>query len=311
LTLDSDSVQYWNVTLSKRLALATLLVVTAGVAVLTTQGLRVRRTALRLPDAVGPTRNHGSAAGEPLLLYVIGDSVASGVGVDDHDHTIAGRLADLLAAKRPVRRTVIAESGHTAADTTTLIAGRLAGADVVVISTGVNDTKNLHSLRRWRHDLTALLDSVTAQAPATPVVLLGLPPMETFPAMPWALGLALGARARSLDRVGRKVAARYDAVVRLELPRREFAAFSEPFARDGFHPSARLHQAFAHRIYELLEEGHSQRLTCELAGLETSTRQPGAATPRAAPRPRVRRGRACDPADARAVRAGRRPRRQR
>ena len=185
---------------------------------------------------------------------MLGDSVASGVGVADHAETVAGRLGELLGEFRAVRWTVLAESGFTAAEVTAFASGRLADADVVVISVGVNDTKNLHSVRRWRRDLTALLTTVTTEAPAARVILLGLPPMETFPAMPRALGLALGARVRVMDRVGRSVAAQFPGVVRLELPRREFASLQDPFAADGFHPSAALHGVFAEQIHALLKE---------------------------------------------------------
>jgi lysophospholipase L1-like esterase len=222
------------------------------VALVAVQGVRLRRTALRLPNAAGVAGEHGSADGEPLNLVVIGDSVASGVGIDHHDETIAGRLADLLGHDRLVRRGVFAESGHTAADTCSLIDGRLADADVVVVSTGVNDTKNLHSVRRWRRDLTALLESVTTQAPSARVVLLGIPPMELFPAMPRALGLALGARSRLMDREGRRVVAGFPGVRRAEMRRRDFAGHS--FGRDGFHPSESSHAAIAARIHELLKE---------------------------------------------------------
>jgi len=253
LTLDSAYLQDWNVSLSKRVALA-LLAPPTGFALLAAQGMRVRRTALRLPEAACPEKEYSGAAGQPLNLYVVGDSVAAAVGLSDHAVSIAGRLAELLAADRPVRRTVLARSGFDAAETTRHIAGRLADADLVVISVGVNDTKDLHSTRRWRRDLTWLLDSVTGQAPGARVVLLAIPPMEKFPALPRALGLALGARSRAMDRIGRDVAGRYPAVRRLELPRSDFALVEDPFARDGFHPSEALHAAFATRIHTLLEE---------------------------------------------------------
>ncbi len=222
--------------------------------VIAVQGAHVRRTALRLPDALGETGEHGTSSGQPFHLVVVGDSVASGVGVGHHDDTIAGRLAELIGRTRAVRRTVIARSGYTAAEAVRLVDGEFHDADLVVVSIGVNDTKNLHSARRWRRDLTALLDSVTAQAPNAPVVLLGLPPMEVFPAMPRPLGLALGIRVRLMDRVGRQVAARYPAVVRLELPRSAFAGTSGAFADDGFHPSAASHSQFAARIHDLIHD---------------------------------------------------------
>jgi lysophospholipase L1-like esterase len=223
-------------------------------ALLARQGASVRRTALRLPEALGPEHDHSSSSGEPLNLYVIGDSVAAAVGLDHHSGSLAGRLGDLLALEGPVRRRVLATSGFDAGQTRELVDGRLSDADVVVVSIGVNDTKNLHSRRRWRTDLGALLDSVTTQAPRARVVLLGIPPMERFPALPTALGLALGLRSRVMDRVGREVAARYPRVRRLDLPSGEFKVLADPFARDGFHPSEAMHQLFATRIHALLDE---------------------------------------------------------
>lgn len=225
-----------------------------GLALLARQGAAVRRTALRLPEALSPDHDHVGAGGETINLYVIGDSVAAAVGLEDHTTSIAGRLGDLLAESGPVRRRVLATSGFNASETTAAIEGRLSDAQVVVVSIGVNDTKDLHSRRRWRRDLTALLDSVTEQAPDARVVLLGLPPMEKFPALPRALGLALGWRARVMDRVGREVAAGYPNVRRIELATDDFGALEGAFARDGFHPSDVSHGHFAQKIHALLAE---------------------------------------------------------
>ncbi|HET7735382.1 MAG TPA: SGNH/GDSL hydrolase family protein [Nocardioidaceae bacterium] len=237
-----------------KVALVGLALPVAGAVVLARQGASVRRTALRLPEALGPDHDHPRSSGTPLNLYVVGDSVAAAVGLDHHSTSLAGRLGDLLALEGPVRRRVLAVSGFDAAQARQLVEGRLSDADVVVVSIGVNDTKNLHSRRRWRTELGALLDSVTRQAPQARVVLLGIPPMERFPALPTALGLVLGVRSRLMDRVGREVATRYPTVRRLDLPRSEFTVLQDPFARDGFHPSEAMHELFATRIRGLLDE---------------------------------------------------------
>ncbi|HSV40909.1 MAG TPA: SGNH/GDSL hydrolase family protein [Nocardioidaceae bacterium] len=226
----------------------------ALLALLAVQGMQVRRTALRLPEALGPERDYAGADGEPLNLYVIGDSVAAAVGLDDHGTSVAGRLSELLSRTRPVRMRVLAVSGFNAVEATDHVAGQLGDADVVIVSIGVNDTKDLHSRRRWRGDLTRLLESVTSQAPDARVVLIGIPPMEVFPALPVPLGLALGLRSRQMDFIGRQVADRFPGVRRLELPRGGFEVVDDPFARDGFHPSASSHAVFAARIHALLEE---------------------------------------------------------
>jgi len=222
-----------------------------GLPVLLTQGLRVRRETLRLPDADGLTGAAGEGA--PLNLVVLGDSVAAGVGVDHHRDTLAGHLARRLASSRTraVTWQVVALTGATAGDVLGLAReyAALASADVVVVSVGVNDTKNLHPDRRWRAELTALLDHVLAAAPTADVVLVGVPPMEAFPALPRPLATLMGARARRMDAIGRAVAAGRPRVRRIELTLEQGEGL---FAADGFHPSAVVHERLADQIANVL-----------------------------------------------------------
>jgi lysophospholipase L1-like esterase len=223
-----------------------------GLPVLLTQGLRVRRETLRLPDAEGLAGAVGN--GEPLNLVLLGDSVAAGVGVDHHRNTIAGHLVALLAASRgrAVAWQVVAQTGATAGEVIELARSSpaIAAADVVVISVGVNDTKNLHPDRRWRSELTALLDHVLVVAPTAEVVLIGLPPMEAFPALPRALATLMGARARRLDAIGRAAALARPRVRRIELTLEQGEGM---FAEDGFHPSAVVHERIADQISAVLQ----------------------------------------------------------
>jgi lysophospholipase L1-like esterase len=220
------------------------------------QGLRLRRTALRLPAAQGEVGEIGFSTpdAEPLRVVVVGDSVAAGVGLDHHEASMAGLVAQGLAERhgRPATWTVIGVSGATAGEATQLFAGRpeLETADVVLISIGVNDTKNLHPARRWRRELGELLDAVLDAAPRADVLLFGIPPMDRLPALPRPLADFLGARSREFDRIGREVAALRPRIRRVEgeLPpgRREW------FASDGIHPSAVLHRQFADSVLGLL-----------------------------------------------------------
>ena len=224
----------------------------AAFPVLVTQGLRVRRTVLRLPDADGLI-GEVAGSGEPLRLVVVGDSVAAGVGVDHHRETLTGELARLLAVTggHAVTWEVIAKTGATAGEVAALVRDRpeVAAADVLLLSVGVNDAKNLHGDRRWRTELGDLLDGLRRTAPGAQLILLGLPPMEAFPSLPWPLSAILGARARRVDAIARDlVAARPDVRrVELELP-------TEPalFARDGFHPSAVVHAHLAEAALALI-----------------------------------------------------------
>lgn len=212
--------------------------------VLLAQGTRVRRRTPRLADAEGIEGTAGTGEG-PLRLVMLGDSVAAGVGLAHHDESLVGHLARALAVRdgRPVVWRVLAQTGATASLALGLVdEGVLAEADVVAVSIGVNDTKDLHSDKRWRGDLALLLDAVLDAAPRADVLLLGIPPMEVFPALPSPLAELLGARSRRLDRIGAEVAASRPRVRRLEL---DLPDAQGAFASDGFHPSSVVHAHLA------------------------------------------------------------------
>jgi lysophospholipase L1-like esterase len=228
--------------------------VLACLPVVVVQGRRVRRTAQRLPEATGAEGAIGSG-GDVLRLVVAGDSVAAGVGVPDHIHSMAGRLAVRLHERtgRPVNWRVLARSGAEAHEVAALLGdpGRaevLARADFVVVSVGVNDVKNLRSDGTWRSGLGATLDAVVSAAPTARVFVLGLPPVDALPALPRPLADLLGARGRRMDRIGAEVAEGFETVTRLEFTRPQLAAVGRPFATDGFHPGAELHEEFAREI---------------------------------------------------------------
>lgn len=206
---------------------------------------------VRLPEAEEPHGQHGT--GDPWHLVVLGDSVAAGVGLPHHGVSIAGVLAERLAVDRTVRRTVLAASGLTAAGVQELARrADLGDADAVIISVGVNDAKGLHSGRRWERELDRLLVTVTSAAPDAAVVLLGVPAMDRFTRLPWALRQALGVHSRRLDAIGRRVVERHPAVRRMEMRDVDLTAIEDPFASDGFHPSEALHAEFAARIHTML-----------------------------------------------------------
>jgi lysophospholipase L1-like esterase len=212
------------------------------------QGAWLTRTVPRFPDADGRSGTVGTGP-RPLRLVVLGDSVAAGYAVPHHRTTVAGALAARLAQAYAATVTwqVVATTGATAGSAMEEVGapeGRaaLADADVVFVSIGVNDAKNLHSAGRFRRELGALLDAVLAAAPRAELTVLGIPPLEQLPAVPRPLADALGWRGRRLDRVGAQEVARRPRVHRLWPAD---VLVHEMFAADGFHPSEHLHAMFA------------------------------------------------------------------
>lgn len=217
------------------------------------QGIWVTRTVPRLDEAAGVTGSIGEGP-RRLKVVALGDSVTAGYAIDHHSASVAGQLARRLAVRCGARVDweVCAASGYTAGQALAFVEPEvLADADLVFVSVGVNDLKGFHSVRRFRRELGELFDAVLAAAPSAWVCLLGIPPLEAFPALPRPLADVLGWRGRVFDAVGAAaVAARLRAlrIVTYE-PLRD-----EMFAADGFHPSERLHAAFAHAVLTELEE---------------------------------------------------------
>lgn len=206
----------------------------AWLPVFLTQGLRVRATTPRLPEAKGTSGSTGESD-DPLRLVVVGDSVAAGIGLDHNEEALTGQVARALADRtgRSVQWEVHALGGLCAGDVHELVHDTPLGhTDVVVLSVGVNDTKDLHTLARWRREYGALVDHLERTAPQARIVVLPIPPMERFPALPHALGQVLGARSARVDAVAREVIGGRLRVVRADWD----LDVTDGFASDGFHP---------------------------------------------------------------------------
>lgn len=137
-------------------------------------------------------------------------------------------------------------TGATAGRGLSLVcADALVDADLVFVSIGVNDLKSLHSATRFRRELQTLLDAILAAAPRARVCLLGIPPLDHFPAFPRPLADALGWRGRVFDAIGATAVQARERAFRIQSCE---PLGPEMFAGDGFHPSPTLHAAFADAV---------------------------------------------------------------
>ncbi len=238
-----------------------------GLPVVPVQGYRLIRTLPRFTDADGVTGRVGTGE-RRMKVVALGDSVTAGYAVGHHRSSVAGQLAIRLAELHgaTVDWQACAKSGVTAGDALGLVSAEaLADADLVFLSIGVNDLKNLHGTSRYRRELGALLDAILAAAPRAGVCLLGIPPLDHFPAFPSPLANALGWRGRVFDAIGVEEVRARQRAFRIETAE---PLGPEMFAGDGFHPSPTLHAAFADAVME------------RLASAETLTTGSVAADPR-------------------------------
>ena len=218
-----------------------------GLPLVPLQGYRLTRTIPRFADADGVTGRVG-AGDRHMKVVALGDSVTAGYAVPHHRSSVAGQLALRLADRydATVDWHASAMTGATAGRALALVSDEiLADADLVFVSIGVNDLKNLHSTARFRRELGTLLDAILTAASRAQVCLLGIPPLDHFPAFPRPLADALGWRGRAFDAIGVAAIQARERTFRIET--------SEPlgpemFAGDGFHPSPTLHAAFADAV---------------------------------------------------------------
>jgi lysophospholipase L1-like esterase len=202
------------------------------------QGLWLRRTAIRLPEASGP----GSGVcgeGEPLHLLALGDSIIAGVGTGTRERSLPVQFALALAANRGCSVHWCTE-GANGADISDLLCtlGKLhpdQPADVILISIGVNDVTGLRSLRRWRFLVEQLVLVLRAKWPRAQVIFAGLPPMGVFPLPPQPLRFTLGQRAAALDAIAAGIIARQPGMRHIPTV---INPLEQEFCEDGFHPSA-------------------------------------------------------------------------
>lgn len=204
--------------------------------VLLYQGKQARRTTPRLPEAGGsPCGQYGEGTPTRRVL-VLGESTAAGVGVETHDQGLASQLAKQLH-QRTGQTIAWHTFGINGIRLGTLIrkieTAELPEADVVLLSMGVNDTTGFTPRFRFRRQLRELRRLIASRY-CGPLLLLNVPPMHLFTALPSPLRYVVGWRARQLDRVYQHLAGKAPAdFVYLDYPTVTNPAL---LASDGYHP---------------------------------------------------------------------------
>ena len=119
------------------------------------QGKRLRKLAVRLPEAAGDRVGNiaaSNAAQQPVLRVLIcGDSAAAGVGIASQQQALAGYLTRALAVANTVEWQLVAQSGLCCNGLIKLLQSLPEqNFDQIYVSIGVNNVTALTGNRQYR-----------------------------------------------------------------------------------------------------------------------------------------------------------------
>jgi lysophospholipase L1-like esterase len=226
------------------------------------QGRKVRGLHPKMPPAPQPW--NGVIEGpEPLHVLGVGDSTIAGVGVEDAALGLVPQFSRALHefCGRGVSWRSIGESGATSKEILRRFLAHATGepADVVLVSLGANDAKDLKPLRATIARFERLTDALHTAHPNATLLFSSLPAFNQFPTLPQPLRAVLYAHSQAIERSLRGL-----------IEARAFAFMSPPppkysegfFAPDGFHPSVSGYRDWANFAFvDALERGALEHLT--------------------------------------------------
>jgi lysophospholipase L1-like esterase len=216
------------------------------------QGRRMRRTALRLPEAAGQRTGLVLIEGAPseLKLLFVGDSTMAGVGVQHQASALAFQVASILANRmgRSVRWQLVAKSGVNTSQALEFVKGQtLLPADVLVTALGTNDVTSQTKPYQFVEDYQVLINTLSNRVGASFVVISGLPPLHLTPAAPQPLRWYLGRCAQTLDEGLRRWIAPQENITYVSL---QWASNPKEMAADGYHPGETQYRVWADLVAE-------------------------------------------------------------
>lgn len=221
------------------------------------QGKQAKSAVPDLPPAQNPEGIiRKDSANKILQILSLGESAFAGVGLQQHQKSITGVLAQSLAEQlnQSVNWKVIARSGYNVEQVVRELVPQIPSTkiDLVVIGLGANDTFEIHFPAKWEKDMKALLMAIRKHQPACPIVIAHLPPVHQFPVLSPLLQWFMGNFIKQYHAVNQSIVAdvsnTYYIADRIDFDnwsdRLPSKLSKEDLFCDGVHPSE-----FAHEIW--------------------------------------------------------------
>jgi len=198
------------------------------------QGLWLKRSAVRMPEAQGPrSMSLGNKQDSKLNLLYLGESPAAGVGIEEIKHAVSAQVAYKLAQKQNVEWQLLAQNGIKIKELfIKLQQTNTLQPDVCIITMGVNDCTNLTSNKQWQTHIINLITELNNRG-CQHIFFTAVPPMQKFPLLPAPLSWLMGYRAHVLNHLLEQVCQQHGA---------QYLAFSAVLlpgmmSADGYHPN--------------------------------------------------------------------------
>lgn len=222
------------------------------------QGKFVRYKVGRLPDAEGEKIGQIGENKETINLLAIGESTVAGIGAKNHAEALTGQFAKHLSRKtdKTVRWHALGESGITVRRTLQELVPNLPPEkmDVIVVALGANDVFGLSSPKKWRRDLSELLEVLREKNPKAMIFVANVPMVRDFIAMPNPLRYVLSRLAKLHHFNARDLIAKMENVIYFDDVKR----VSEDFFSDGIHPSKIGYDLWSKEMVEFMLKKLSQ-----------------------------------------------------
>ena len=216
------------------------------------QGKKIKRTIPKLPEAIGTEGFEGQSSNQ-LNLLTLGESTIAGVGVDSHKNGFTGALAKALSqhSQFQINWKVSAKSGYTALQVAQELIPKIKNfqPDIIVIGLGANDAFNLHSPKKWKSGMNAVLTGLNNKFPNAKIICNNMPPIKEFPAFTPLMKKVIGNLVELLGAELDQIVKNYNNVFYINekltldgwINKFDFQLSRKDFFSDGVHPVSYTH----------------------------------------------------------------------
>jgi lysophospholipase L1-like esterase len=223
------------------------------------QGQRTRRRVGVLPGAGGPNTGRTGEADEAVEMLAIGESTIAGLGAKTHQTAFAGQFARELSERigMAVNWSVVGRNGVTAERTIRELVPQIPNKrfNYILVGLGGNDVMKLSSPRKWRRDMTQLLQILKDHSPDAVIFLSNCPVIKLSPAIPQPINAILWELSKLHDANIKEIAAQTESVFYYHQP----TNVPPDFFADGIHPSEMGYAEWSRSMMEFFDENHQWR----------------------------------------------------